>query len=381
MKSIYFLLILTLFVTNNTNSKDFVLKGKLTGFEDGFKIVLNPYLDNMDVDMDNETTLLLKDGCFEFSRHLDKPTKYSLRVRPKNSLKFDDYEDLVFWAENVPMTLTGVKGEIFQAKVSGSSIQDQFYQSVLGVAGLRKIIKQTGDSAKMNPNLPEAVKSKMRKIVYPALEEVDKRDIDFAYTNPNFYSSAPTLVSRITFMPDKIDLQRLRDTYNSMKPEIQTNVYGKQIQSFLKKVGTKVLSKALEVGDSPINFTLNDTSGKPIQLSGIKQRVVLLNFWGSGCGPCRVENKKYFSKLYNDFKDKGLEIVSVSSDQSKKRLINAMNEDKISWVSLWDEKKEVSNYLYQIPGLPTNFLIIDGKIAAISPRFEDLSPLIEKALN
>jgi hypothetical protein len=113
-------------VFNNVKSQDFSLAGKLIGFKDSTKIILNPYLDNMDIDKDNETLLLLKDGKFEFSKHLDKPIKFSLRVRPQNQDNIVEYEQLTFWAENVSMTLTGTKGQVFQSMISGSAIQDQY---------------------------------------------------------------------------------------------------------------------------------------------------------------------------------------------------------------------------------------------------------------
>ena len=96
-------------VFSNAYSQDFVLKGRLLGFEDGTRIILNPFLDNMDLDRDNETLLLLKDGKFEFSRHLDKPTRFSLRVRPKDLDNIVEFEQLTFWSENAPMTLNGKK--------------------------------------------------------------------------------------------------------------------------------------------------------------------------------------------------------------------------------------------------------------------------------
>lgn len=81
-------------------------------------------------------------------------------------------------------------------------------------------------------------------------------------------------------------------------------------------------------------------------------------------------------EIYAEFKHKGFEIVSVSSDQSKEMLVKAMNDDKIDWISLWDENKEVYRDLYQIEGLPSNFLIFNGKIVAKGIASEDLRPLL-----
>ena len=53
----------------------------------------------------------------------------------------------------------------------------------------------------------------------------------------------------------------------------------------------------------------------------------------------------------------------------------------MSWISLWDENKKVSNGLYNVSSLPTNYLIIDGKIVAKTLAGEQLRKKIEGVLN
>ena len=380
MKHLNYFLIIFILIIQNANSQDLLLTGKLSGFKDGTKIILNTFLDNMDIDMDHETTLLLKNGEFKFAKHLDKPTKFSLRVRPSNPENIVEYEYLYFWAENTSMSLTGTKGQVFQSLISGSVIQDQYFEYITSVSTLENMIKQIADSVKTLPNLSEVEKSKMRIRYYPAHDTIEKKRLEFIYRNPNYYCSAPQLVFYITFLPDQVEKQKLLDFYTKLSPDFRSNVYGKQINSFLKKNKSNIPTRILETGDYPYNFTLKDTSGKEIKFSTINNRIILLDFWGSGCGPCKLEHKNYV-QLYNEFKDKGFEIVSVSADQSRKRLMNAMKEDKMNWISLWDEKKEVSRDLYKVQGIPINYLIVEGKIVAKNLRGADLRQMIEKFLN
>ena len=58
-----------------------------------------------------------------------------------------------------------------------------------------------------------------------------------------------------------------------------------------------------------------------------------------------------------------------------------MTNDEMSWICLWDENKKVSNDLYNVSGLPTNYLIIDGKVVAIDLRGEELRRKLEDVLN
>ncbi|MBN2394896.1 MAG: AhpC/TSA family protein [Candidatus Atribacteria bacterium] len=380
MKHFNFLLITAFLYAQIVNSQIFTLKGTLTGFESGTKIIINPLLDNMRVDMDDETVIILKNEKFEFSRILEKPTKFSLRVRPQNPDKIEEYENLMFWVENKSMDLAGKKGQVFQSKITGSSIQEEYYEYILKVAAIENERKAIFDTVKINPNIPEEKKSELRKRVKACESELQEKWNDFVYNNPNYYCAAPELVSDITFQPDKIDVKKLKEFYKSLNPELKSNVYGKQINIFLNNQNEPINYKILGIGDYPYDFSLCDTSGKEIKFSSVKSRIILLDFWSSGCAPCRKEHKNY-QQLYNDFKDKGLEIVSVSTDQSKRILTVAMIKDKITWISLWDANMEIYRDLYHVKALPTNYLIADGKILAINLRGEDLRHEIEKILN
>lgn len=70
----------------------------------------------------------------------------------------------------------------------------------------------------------------------------------------------------------------------------------------------------LRVGSVAPNFQLRDLSGTPIALSDYRGKVVLINFWATWCGPCRIEMPG-MERLYREFDRKGFEILAVSTDQ------------------------------------------------------------------
>ena len=77
-------------------------------------------------------------------------------------------------------------------------------------------------------------------------------------------------------------------------------------------------------------------SGDDFNLETLKGKIVLVDFWGSWCGPCRVENPKLVAlyEKYNGatFKDAdGFEIVSVAIERNESRWIKAIKADKLSW--------------------------------------------------
>ena len=78
------------------------------------------------------------------------------------------------------------------------------------------------------------------------------------------------------------------------------------------------------------DIILPTPAGDTLRLSDLRGKVVLLDFWASWCGPCRMANRG-MAKIYSKFRDKGFEIFSVSIDNDKKEWIRAIKKDNITW--------------------------------------------------
>ena len=141
------------------------------------------------------------------------------------------------------------------------------------------------------------------------------------------------------------------------------------------------------------DFTLADLEGNWVSMNQFKGKVVLLNFWGTWCGPCRREIPD-FVKLSEKYKDDGLEIVGVTlTSGPPKRISSFADQWGINYTLLTDidgnETQSVTALYGQvtgrrISGVPTTFLIDrDGYIRQkyVGPRseavfYKDLKPYL-----
>lgn len=145
------------------------------------------------------------------------------------------------------------------------------------------------------------------------------------------------------------------------------------------------VARKIGVGKPAINFTQNDTAGKPVSLASFKGKYVLVDFWASWCGPCRRENPNVVS-AFNKYKDKGFTVLGVSLDQpnAQERWIKAIHDDGLTWTHVSDLKfwNNEAAQLYGIRAIPFNLLLDkEGKIIAKNIRGEELQTRLAEIFN
>ncbi len=133
-------------------------------------------------------------------------------------------------------------------------------------------------------------------------------------------------------------------------------------------------------------FTATLKDGSTFELSSLKGQFVLLDFWGSWCGPCRRENPELVD-LYNKFRNaefkkaSGFEVVSIGVETNADSWMNAIQKDRLIWpyhILQGDRFQSPIVKQFGVREIPTKYLLNEkGQIIAVNPGIK----LVDKLLN
>ena len=109
------------------------------------------------------------------------------------------------------------------------------------------------------------------------------------------------------------------------------------------------------------DFTLNDLNGKPLTLSSLRGKYVILDFWGSWCGWCIKgfpQMKEYYQKYAGKF-----EILGIDCNDPEAKWKAAVEKYELPWLHVYCPRDSNVLDLYEIQGFPTKIIVgPDGKI-------------------
>ena len=149
-------------------------------------------------------------------------------------------------------------------------------------------------------------------------------------------------------------------------------------------VKEREITKKTGVGAQYTDIALNTPEGKLIKVSDFvgKNKVTMIDFWASWCGPCRQEMPNVI-KAYNEYKEKGFAVVGGALDNNKKAWKEAIQKLGIPWPQMSDLKgwQSAGAALYNVRSIPATILIDQkGKIIAKDLRGEELEIKLKEIL-
>lgn len=238
----------------------------------------------------------------------------------------------------------------------------------------RNICDQKYDSIyKLNNyTLPEDIRFSMSKELDILYKEQDKLLLTYSEKNPNSEIAFWTLVRLMGWGYEPI----YDSIYNSFSDQLKNGYAGTVLNKKLNE------GKLLSVGKQfPSMQCINRNNEKLSSAFFTNRKLILVDFWYSGCGPCRAQFNS-LKNLYNQFSTKGFEIVGISVDRAtdKKKWEDIIINDKLIWQQYWDIDGKDAHRL-SINAFPTNFFIDNtGKIIAKNISMGELEEVLIKSL-
>jgi thiol-disulfide isomerase/thioredoxin len=144
--------------------------------------------------------------------------------------------------------------------------------------------------------------------------------------------------------------------------------------------------KLPQVGETILDFTGETLDGQQVRMADLRtdSRYLLVEFWASWCGPCRVEIP-HMKQAYSRFRDKGFEIISFTVDDEREDWEEASAEEDLPWtdIGMGFETEAARTYKVRNSGVPANYLVDSGtgKIVAKDLRRHKLDEKLEELLN
>ncbi len=190
--------------------------------------------------------------------------------------------------------------------------------------------------------------------------------------NNNSYVSLEWLAWQCIY--NYLTKKEIANYFNLLSERLQKDSIGLTIKKYI------TLAEPPQIGEKFVDFQQRTPDNKVVKLSDYLGKITLVEFWGSGCYPCRVENPSIV-KLYEKYHQLGFDILGVSMDNDKERWEMAIVKDKLPWVNVSDLKGTFNEpgLIYGINEIPANFLINkDGIITHKNLRGDDLKNTLEE---
>ena len=330
-------------------SKGFVVNGNIKGIADGAARLVSAQDQNMSIANGD-----VKDGIFTLSGTLPEPGLYFLVLQGE--------QPIYLYVENSPIQISGTKAGIKTLKIEGSAAHKDFdqFQKVFNPLFAELNVSATNLQQAGNKNK----EAEMRR--YDSLVKRVHTEVKSFVTQKKSSYVSPFVVLVTSQLTE--DPTVLKAYLDMMDAPVRASAMGRNLQQVIANASIGA------IGTPAMDFTQNDTEGKPVSLASFKGKYVLIDFWASWCRPCRQENPNVV-KAFNKFKSKNFTVLGVSLDQDKAAWVKAIEKDNLTWTQVSDllAWNNAVAQMYRVQSIPQNFLIDpDGKIIAKDLRGEDL---------
>ena len=316
-KQILSILILTSFTAGAQQkpASHFVLNGTLKGENTGMMYLYYSNMTNARV----KDSAVISNGKFSFRGKINEPTMANLALKEETR---NQNNSTSFFIEPTVMTITLPLNKFSSAKFTGSEAQKEF--SVVQTKKQKmqnrwQVVMDTLSAVNKRSNVEF---QKLKDWVLTPYE-AEANEIDYAFFAE--HPQSPVTAYMLRFHVNNLPLDSLQMFYDKLGKKVQQTNDGKNLANEIQNL------RGGSPGSIAKDFTTTDINGNKLSLSDFKGKYVLLDFWASWCVPCRAGNP-HLKELYAKYKEKGIEFIGVSDDDSKPEAWHkAVEKDGLPW--------------------------------------------------
>ncbi len=320
-----------------TTDTTFVIDGNISGLESNllYSKIVNGTPKTID-------TIKVVDGKFKFTAQNLKEHDFRFLIPESNQLKF-----IKIFIDNSDISIQGNIDTLDKAKVTGSVNHTLFSNLMKEYEDINTETQLLILEIQMAKNDEDGVSvTNLEDKLYTNEDKKPALFINFAKSNPDSNVSAWALLQIVPFA----EYNQLESAYEVLSDKVKSSYYSRTLKMILDEMGKTA------VGAKAPGFSLPNLKGESVNLSDIKSKVVLVDFWSPMCSHCRIENP-HLVDLYNKYKSKGLEIVGINVDGTVDLDIweLVIKEDKLDWTQLRDTVGIAD--VYKVQRTPFNVLV------------------------
>ena len=356
---------------------DFRISGTTPDIDNDTKVYLQKIDENnrlVGVD-----TTVIKEGEFNFD-----PTE--VKNPEMMVLSFEAAQGTVILiAENQNISVRAYKDSLYTSKVNGGKENDFFklyYNDV--VESNKKKNKLQEQAMNLQRNGDTAGITSLRAEFERINVDDTERRIELIEENTDKYVSIIVLSDLVG--TQAIDATRAEALFDKLDQSLQEMEKGNRLKEMIAQAKEREAAASLaEVGNKAPEFTAPTPTGEQLSLrAAMGSKYTIIDFWASWCKPCREENPNVVN-VYNQYHEKGLNIISVSLDRESARdkWLAAIENDKMTWyhVSNLMEWQDPIARKYGITAIPATYLLdSEGVIIEKNLRGEALVSKMQELL-